>query len=472
MTERKKNQGIKTRFCPSPTGLMHLGNARTALFNALLARHHQGIFLLRIEDTDRERSQDRFTELLQADLMWLGLPWQEGPKHEGEAAPYFQSQRQNIYDDYYHRLENANLAYPCFCSEEQLALTRKIQRSSGKPPRYPGTCRSLTQEEMVEKINQGIKPALRFRVPDNDVVEFNDLVRGKQSFRTDDIGDFIIRRADGTPPFMYCNAIDDALMGVTHALRGEDHLTNTPRQIMILKVLELPIPTYGHIALIVGPDGSPLSKRHGSRSIGELRKEGYLPGAVVNYLARLGHYYGHDRYLKLEELADEFRIEALAKSPAKFNLSQLNFWQKEAVMQLNLEDIWSWLGEEIKSSVPSQFQNDFAQLVKENITFPDEARQWISILFSEDISIEEDHIGVLRKAGPDYFKVALHAYEKFGPNVNDITKHIQEMLGIKGKALYLPLRIALTGQAHGPELVKILKIMDKTIVRKRLEMAL
>ena len=257
---------LKTRFCPSPTGFLHLGNMRTALFNALFAKNQQGTFLLRIEDTDKTRSEERYTDALCADLKWLGLQWNEGPGCDSAAGPYWQSQRQTVYDTYYQQLEAGNWVYPCFCTEQQLALARKLHISSGKPPRYTGICRNLTPEMVQEKCAQGLKPTLRFRVPLDQETVFHDLVRGDQRCNHHDMGDFIIRRADGTPPFMYCNAIDDALMGVTHALRGEDHLTNTPRQIMILKALNLPIPTYGHISLIVGADGTPLSKRNGSRA--------------------------------------------------------------------------------------------------------------------------------------------------------------------------------------------------------------
>lgn len=207
---------------------MHLGNVRTALFNDLLAKNLKGVFLLRIEDTDRERSEQRYSETLMHDLKWLGLIWDEGPEKEAGAGPYYQSQRQKFYDEYYQQLEGSERAYPCFCSEEELALMRKVQRSAGKPPRYAGTCRALTSTQIKEKLDQKIKPTLRFRVPDHEVVEFEDMVHGLQRFQTDDIGDFIIRRMDGTPPFLYCNAIDDALMRVTHVLRGEDHLANTP----------------------------------------------------------------------------------------------------------------------------------------------------------------------------------------------------------------------------------------------------
>src|SRR3990167_7034335 len=311
---------VKARFCPSPTGLVHMGNIRTALFNALFVKGHHGIFLLRIEDTDKERSKAEYTTYLQEDLNWLGLEWNEGPGVGGKNGPYQQSERQAIYDKYYQELESQGLAYPCFCREEQLTLIRKIQRSQGKPPRYPGTCRHLTKEQVETKFREGEKAALRFKVDDETVVTFTDLVKGKQTFYGHDIGDFIIRRTDGTPPFMFCNAIDDATMGVNHVLRGEDHLTNTPRQIMMLEALHLPVPHYAHISLIIGGDGAPLSKRTGSRSVQELRAEGFHPIAIDNYLARLGHHYEEEtKLMSLDELAATFKIESLGSAPARFD---------------------------------------------------------------------------------------------------------------------------------------------------------
>lgn len=462
----------KSRFCPSPTGNIHIGNVRTALFSALFAKSIKGTFLLRIEDTDRERSDEKYTQALMRDLQWLGLHWDEGPQVGGQLGPYYQSQRLAIYNDYYQQLEHSDLAYPCFCSEEQLALMRKIQRSMSKPPRYAGTCRTLTQAQIQEKLAQGIKPTLRFKVPEGEFVEFEDMVHGLQRFNTSDIGDFIIRRTDGTPPFLFCNAIDDATMQVTHVVRGEDHLTNTPRQIMILRALNLSVPQYGHISMILGNDGTPLAKRHGSRSIQELRHEGYLASAIINYLARLGHYYGHDDFLSLEELAAQFKKESLSKSPAKFDFELLNHWQKHAVMRLNKEEILKWLGPEIVQKIPESGRDIFIDLIKPNILFPHEALRWIQIIFEGDLSIGETETNILKQVGSDYFRVAISGLEQHGPDLAAITAHIKSVLGIKGVMLYQPIRIALTGQTHGPELTKILQLMGPEKIRRRLELAL
>lgn len=471
MSHSSKTHSVKARFCPSPTGLIHLGNARTALFSALLAKKMGGVFLLRIEDTDRARSKQEYADILMQDLKWMHLDWQEGPDHDCGAGPYYQSQRQPIYDDYYERLIVAGDAYPCFCSESELALTRKIQRASGRPPRYAGTCRHLSDNQIQEKYAQGLKPTLRFKVPDDEVIAFDDFVRGPQKFKSDDIGDFIIRRADNTSPFMYVNAIDDSLMGVTHVMRGEDHITNTPRQIMILEALGLRAPTYGHISLIIGQDGTPLSKRNGSRSIEALRLEGYLFEAVVNYLARLGHYYGHDNLLTLDELAEQFTLENLSKSPAKFNLQQLNYWQKEAVSHLGTHVLWDWLENESKEKVPGKHRDTFLELVKPNIQHPKDLQRWVMIVFGEQPEFDEQQKVVLQEAGAAYFTAALDALDQHHYDLKKITQHIGETAGVKGKKLFQPLRVALTSELHGPELAQILAMMELEEIRERLKNA-
>ncbi|WP_304985461.1 glutamate--tRNA ligase [Coxiella-like endosymbiont] len=462
---------IKSRFCPSPTGLMHLGNARTALFNFLFAENRKGVFLLRIEDTDVERSKKLFEQSLQEDLLWMGLEWQEGPAKDKGKGPYHQSKRQAIYDDYYQRLEEAGYVYSCFCSEEQLKLSRKIQKSAGKPPRYAGICRSLSSEEIEKKLTEGLQPTLRFRVPDDKVVTFTDLVRGEQHFQTSDIRDFIIRRANGTSPFMFCNAIDDALMEVTHVLRGEDHLTNTPRQLLILQALGLAIPTYGHIALITGPDGSPLSKRHGSRGIKELREMGYLAEAITNYLARLCHYYQSDELLSLIDLAKGFNIKSLSKSPAKFNAQQLDYWQKKAIEDLAGDRFSQWIGEELKSKIPHDKLNLFLATVKPNVMFPRDIHYWVDVCFEDNFSLSFTSKELRQQIEGNYFEVALEGFKKFDNDLKSIMNYIKERLTLEGKALYRPLRMALTGVEHGPELANLILLMDKKIIYKRLQEA-
>lgn len=459
---------MKTRFAPSPTGYMHLGNVRTALFSYLLAKSQQGDFLLRIEDTDASRSSMELADYLQVDLHWLGLIWQEGPGVEGKNGPYFQSQRHAIYDQYYKALEEKGVAYPCFCSDQELAVMRKVQLSSGQPPRYAGTCRNLTAEQIAEKKAQGKKPTLRFRVPDNQAIKFVDFVRGPHDFATNEIGDFIVRRADGSSAFFFCNAIDDSLMGVTHVLRGEDHLTNTPRQLMILQALGLKSPEYGHVAMIVGPDGSPLSKRHGSRSLKELREMGYLPTALQNYMTRLGHYLPDNDFMTVAQLAEKFSVSALGKSPARFDQAQLLYWQKQAVQQLDPEAIWQWLGTEIQALIPATAKNSFIAMVKANVSFPEEALEWAKILFANQIELNDEAKEFLQTVDTAFWAAAITAVKEQGANFKAVSEIIQQKLNVKGKALFHPLRLALTGRTDGPEMARVFELLGVENIQQRL----
>src|SRR5277367_2779656 len=335
---------VVTRFAPSPTGALHLGNARTALFSYLWARKTGGRFILRIEDTDAERSQMRFRDELMAQLRWLGLDWDEGPDIGGPSAPYSQAERGEFYRALYAQLEAQEQAYPCYCTPEELELSRKLQRMAGKPPRYAGTCRGLTPAQCAEREASGLKPSLRFAVPQGVVVEFMDAVHGPQRFASGDIGDFIIRREDGTPAFFFCNAVDDSAMGVTQVLRGDDHLTNTPRQLLLLDAVGLRRPGYGHVGLLVGEDGAPLSKRHGSTSAHEFRERGFLPAAILNHLYRLGHASDVDGWLSMTDMPEHFRPEHLGRAPARFDESQLMHWQKAAVERMSAGQVAEWLG--------------------------------------------------------------------------------------------------------------------------------
>ena len=462
---------MKTRFCPSPTGSMHLGNVRTALFSALLAKSKGGGFLLRIEDTDIVRSEDKFIQAIFDDLCWLGLNWQEGPGKHEENGPYYQSKRKAIYDKYYLKLEESGLAYPCFCSEQQLAVMRKSQLSAGKPPRYTGICARLSKEEVANKMAAGLKSTLRFRVPKGKTIAFTDLVKGNHSFSSDDIGDFVIRRANGTASFMFCNALDDALMGVTHVIRGEDHVTNTPRQIMILDALGLRNPAYGHISLIVGFDGAPLSKRHGSSSIREIREAGILPIALLNYLSRLGCTYENNKLLLFNELADEFKVNCLSKSVVKFDKIQLIHWQKLAIHSLADKLLWHWMGEYVHNLVPKGLEELFISTVKPNIISPDDALYWAQIFFGNLDEFVKEDLQIIHIAGKQFYKGALESVNKFGSDYSKTREFLESTLDVKGKSLFLPLRMALTGKKHGPELAAIFELLGVDKILQRLTYA-
>ncbi|MFU8797443.1 MAG: glutamate--tRNA ligase, partial [Gammaproteobacteria bacterium] len=379
--------------------------------------------------------------------------------------------RQDIYNKYYDELEKTQHVYPCFCSDQQLAISRKVQLAAGHPPRYAGTCRQLTPEQIAEKKSEGLQPTLRFKVPESEIIQFTDLVRGVQTFNSRDIGDFIIRRADGTASFFFCNAIDDAVMSVTHALRGDDHLTNTPRQLLILDALGLTPPQYGHIALIIGFDGSPLSKRHGSRSVKELREEGFLPLAIVNYLSRLGHYYAEPHFMEFDTLSAKFDPTALGSAPSRFDPTQLIHWQKEAIAHSTNEALWMWMGEEVHNHVPAQHRELFITIVRHNIVFPQDALHWVAILFSEKMTYTANAIEVIRVTGSEFFNMAVNFLPETGTDVRQLTQKLQEKFGLKGKALFQPLRAAIMGELSGPEMLPIVQLLGADTLRVRLQHA-
>jgi nondiscriminating glutamyl-tRNA synthetase len=452
---------VVTRFAPSPTGSLHLGNARTALFSHLWARKTGGRFILRIEDTDAERSQARFRDQLMADMRWLGLDWDEGPDVGGPSAPYCQAERGEFYRGLFAQLTTDALAYPCYCTAEDLELSRKLQRMSGKPPRYAGTCRELTAAQRAEREGRGLKPTLRFAVRGDLIIEFTDAVHGPQRFSTNDIGDFIIRREDGTPAFFFCNAVDDSAMGVTQVLRGDDHLTNTPRQIMLLEALGMRCPSYGHVGLLVGEDGAPLSKRHGSASAQEFRERGFLSIALLNHLFRLGHASDVDGWLPAADMPAHFRPEHLGRAPARFEESQLMHWQKESVERMSAADIRAWLAADDSMQV--------IELVRHNVVLPADAISWRAVVQGELPPPGAEERRVIAAAGPEFFTAAALAYEQSNADLKMLTAVLKERTGRKGADLFMPLRVALTGQAHGPELAQLLKLMSPEIARRRLQ---
>jgi nondiscriminating glutamyl-tRNA synthetase len=451
---------VKTRFAPSPTGLVHIGNARTALFSALLGDQ----FLLRIEDTDAERSRPEFVEALIEDLRWLGLQWDEGPENATVAEAWYQSARSAIYNQYYDQLVDNELAYPCFCSPQELEIHRKVQLSSGRPPRYSGKCAKFSVEERQQRIDRGDLPTLRFRVNTGQTVHFEDGVRGPQKFQTDDIGDFIIRRADGSAAFFFCNAIDDALMGVTRVVRGEDHLSNTPRQLLILKALNLPQPDYAHTSLILGDDGAPLSKRNGSRSIRELREAGYFALAVVNSMARLGHHYESDDLMDYPALKAGFRLQALGRSPARFDVAHLNHWQSLVLRRVSDTILDQWLMPETLQRVPKDHRTLFRELVRSNCAFPQDAETWSRILFTDESLSQPEEV----LAEESYYRAALAAHETHPSDYAGFLQGLKETSGAKGRGLFMPLRMALTGRHDGPELAHLYQLISSERLVHRL----
>jgi len=440
-----------------------LGNARTAFFSHLWARKSGGRFILRIEDTDVERSQRRFRDELMADMRWLGLEWDEGPDIGGPSAPYSQAERGDFYQSSFAQLEAGGHVYPCYCTAEELELSRKLQRMSGKPPRYAGTCRYLTAVQRADREARGLKATLRFAVPENQVIEFTDAVHGPQRFASGDIGDFIVRREDGSASFFFCNAVDDSAMGVTQVLRGDDHLTNTPRQLMVLDALGLRRPGYGHVGLLVGADGAPLSKRHGSTSAHEFRERGFLSAAILNHLFHLGHSSEFDGWVAPPEMPAGFHPEHLGRAPARFDESQLLHWQKETVERMSAPEIGAWLGAETSTA--------FVELVRHNIVLPADAAPWRAVVQGELPPFGDEEQRVIAAAGAGFFEAAAEAYSASETDFKRLTKILKERTGRKGAELFMPLRVALTGLVHGPELGPFLNLMPPETVRRRLEAA-
>lgn len=449
-----------TRFAPSPSGELHLGNARTALFSWLLARRDGGQFLLRIEDTDAERSKAEFTAQLKDDLQWLGLAW------DGEIVE--QSKRGDVYRQALDRLAAVGRVYPCYCTPLEIEISRKTQLASGKPPRYAGTCRHLDENQRAAKLAEGRKPTLRFKVPDSGRVEFVDLVHGEQRFECADIGDFIVQRADGSAAFFFSNIVDDALSGVTVVLRGEDHLSNTPRQLMIAEALGLPAPAYGHISLITSADGSPLSKRHGAKSLKRLKEEGYLPLALVNHLFRLGHSTELHGLQTLDELARGFDPTHLVRSPARFDPVQLEVWQRDAVHRLTLDESCVWLGAHKPEQVADDAWRAFVQVVQANLILPADVTPWVQAIFDDEIELDDEGRSIITAAGNVFFGAAVTAAGEAGNDWKALSQRVKDLTGKKGPELFKPLRYALTGQGHGPELAPLLALLTPERVRSRL----
>ncbi|MEF8794142.1 glutamate--tRNA ligase [Thiohalorhabdus sp.] len=458
---------IITRFAPSPTGPIHLGNARTALFNWLLARAAGGRFVLRVEDTDAERSRPEHAEALMTDLRWLGLAWDAGPDRSDIAGPYHQSQRLPYYSEYYARLEADGRAYPCYCTPEELEAARRAQRARGEAPRYPGRCRNLSAADRERLAAEGREPTLRFRVEAGEIA-FGDLVRGPQTFRGEEIGDFIIRRSDGTPAFFFVNAVDDALMGVNRVLRGEDHLANTPRQLLILEALGLEAPLYGHISLLTGFEGGPLSKRGGSLSVTELREAGYLPAAVTNYLARLGHHLESGELFGLDGLAEHFAVDRLSRAPARFDPEQLDHWHHEAIQAAPLDELWDWLAPALTTEVPPERREEWLAAVQPNLERVADGEDWARVCFGE-VAPDDAAAEVLAQADPALWPAAERALAEHGTDAKAVTEAVKAETGLKGKQLFKPLRAAVTGRASGPELGALLPLIgtDKALARIR-----
>jgi nondiscriminating glutamyl-tRNA synthetase len=487
---------MRVRFAPSPTGHLHVGNARTALFNWLLARGHGGTFILRVEDTDLERSTKASEEKILEDLRWMGLLWDEGVEAGGDAGPYRQSERFAIYREHADRLLAAGHAYYCFCSPETLDAERKAQLAAGLPPKYAGTCRAITPEIADQRRAAGERAVIRMRVPGDREVSFPDMVRGTVTFHTDVIGDPVLVRSDGIPAYNYAVVIDDQLMAVTHVIRGEDHISNTPRQVLLYEAFGWTPPLFAHLSLVLGPDHAPLSKRHGATSVAEFRDKGYLPEALVNYLALIGWSPRGSKFkaqgttlaesgdaaeelLPADELARRFRLEDVSHSAGVFD-----------------EDKLAWVNRHYLKTIPADrlvaealpFLRDAGIVVGE---LDPAARNWLETVlpptaasvdrlnqlaerlrtvfdFSAAAILTNEALGrELMEPGPRAVVMGLAEELAGGAPLLDretfraAANRVKDRTGQKGKALFHPIRVALTGAAEGPELDLVVPAIER-----------
>ena len=478
---------MRVRFAPSPTGQLHVGNVRTALFNWLLARGHGATFILRIEDTDVERSTRESESAIYADLKWLGLDWDEGPDVGGQHGPYRQSERLHLYASYAQELLNADAAYHCFCSTAQLETDRQAALAAGRPARYAGTCRRLSREQAQARIAAGEHPAIRFRVPEGRDVAFTDAVRGEVRFHTDVIGDPVIVRADGHPAYNFAVVVDDALMDVTHVIRGEDHISNTPRQILLYEALGFSPPTFAHLALVMGLDHSPLSRRHGATSVAEFRSKGYLPEALVNYLALIGWSprgsarggsAGDDaEVMPIDEMAKRFSLEDVGHSAGVFDeekLAWVNRHYLKAADPIRLAELSVPHFKEAGLSMSPNAQGlEFLAaamaMASASVDRLNQVPARLALLFDYDpeAALRDPH--GREEMRSDAARAVVNALAEelaSAPRLDRerfraVANQVKTRTGQKGKALFHPIRLALTGRAEGPELDLAVPAIDR-----------
>jgi glutamyl-tRNA synthetase len=449
---------------------LHVGNVRTAVFNWLLARGHNGTFILRIEDTDLERSTKQSEQGIIDDLRWMGLEWDEGVEVGGPYAPYRQTERMQTYVDHAARLLAEGKGYYCFCSAETLEAHRKAQLAAGLPPKYAGTCRNIPADEAKHRKDAGEAAVIRLRVPEQRSVTFNDIVRGEVTFHTDVIGDPVLVRSDGIPAYNYAVVIDDELMKITHVVRGEDHISNTPRQILVYEAFGYTPPAFAHLSMVMGPDHAPLSKRHGATSVREFRDKGYLPEALVNYLALLGWSPGqNEELLPADELARRFKLENVSHSAGVFDEDKLA-WANRHYLKICEPGRLATLAE--------PHLRERGQVVGD---LSSAAREWLEAVLP-GMAQSVDRLPQLADRLETVFKYeapkepldanlvkALAEELANSPRLIDkdafraIANRVKDKTGLKGKNLFHPIRVILTGAHEGPELDLIVPAIERAV---------
>ncbi len=469
---------VRVRFAPSPTGELHIGGARTALFNYLVARANKGTFILRIDDTDLERSRPEYTEGLINSMRWLGLDWDEGP--------YFQSQRLEEYNRAAARLLEEDKAYHCYCTPEELTAGREAARKAGKPYLYPGTCRDLPQEEARAYLAAGRSAVVRLRVPDRGETVVRDLIRGEVRFDNSTLDDFIIIKSNGLPTYNFASVVDDALMQITDVIRGEEHLSNTPRQQLCIEALGYEVPRYAHVPMILAPDRSKLSKRHGATSVEEFRDRGYLPQALLNYIALLGWSPGEEEIVSLSEMVLLFSLERVNKTAAIYDTTKLTWmnghYLREAPLDRLAENALPFFEAEglLKAPVAGEELNYFKKVVdtvRDRVKTLSELAEASTYFYRDEFSYDpkgvEKHF---RKEGSaDLLRRAAGLLRNFEPfnleSIETAYRSLSEELGISTGRLIHPTRLAISGRTMGPGLFDIIVLLGREKTVSRLEKA-
>jgi nondiscriminating glutamyl-tRNA synthetase len=475
---------IRVRYAPSPTGHLHIGNARTALFNYLYARSKGGKFIIRIEDTDQKRNIEGGEESQLKYLKWLGMDWDEGVDVGGKYGPYRQSERNDIYQKYYNELLEKGLAYKCYCTEGEIEKEREEQMAKNETPHYSGKCRHLTVQEQQQLEAEGRQPSIRFKVPQGKTFSFDDMVKGQVSFESDGIGDHVIVKKDGIPTYNFAVTIDDHLMEISHVLRGDDHISNTPKQLMIYEALGWTPPIFGHMTLIVNESRKKLSKRDESiiQFIEQYEELGYIPEALFNFIALLGWSpEGEEEIFTKEEFINIFDPNRLSKSPALFDKQKLAWMNNQYMKQIELDRvvefalphlIKSGCVKETRTEEENAWVHELIALNQERMSYGAEIVELSELFFNEEVRVDEEAKEILAEEQvPEVLSAFLTEIENLEPftaeEIKKAVKTVQKSTGHKGKKLFMPLRVATTGQMHGPDLMKTIELLGKEKVKTR-----
>lgn len=471
---------VRVRFAPSPTGHLHIGGARTALYSYLYAKATGGTFVLRVEDTDLERSKREFEEEQIADLKWLGVDYTEGPDRPGDFGPYRQSERVEIYQKYANEFVEKGLAYPCFLTDDELEELTEKAKSEEKPFHiYHDKYRDLPPTEAKAKINAGEKYVIRFKNPRREYT-FHDLVRGDVTFPEDMVGDFVILRSNGMPVYNFCCVVDDHLMQMTHVIRADDHLNNTLRQLMIYEALGADLPKFAHVSLLVGEDRQKLSKRHGATSVTQYREEGYLPEALTNYLCLLGWSHPEEKDIfNINELGEVFGLDRFSKSPALYDVKKLAHFNSEHIKKLSLDKLKELSEIALKDNeqyqkMDTEWRKTFLEFYQEKLTFLKELNDHVNQIFNSQVEKNDELNEVLGWETTPVMKTYLQEQVNSITEINSDTiatwmDTLKKEHKIKGKNLFKGMRAVLTGKTEGPDLKTLLALTPINVVKNRLE---